>query len=117
MAIGISTNWLKHFREKQHLSQEELAAALQNAGLDVARSTIATWESSGKSQAPIDDPAYRRALANIFQVSVTELLVMAGYEIDPDRFSETSRRAAEIVEQLPPEKQNLAVRLLEQLRE
>lgn len=116
MVVGTQTHWLKRYRDKIHLSQEELAIALQNAGLDVARSTVGTWES-GKSQPPLDDPAYRRALANIFRVSVTELLMSAGYEIDLDKYSETSRRAADIVEQLTPEKQNLAVRLLEQLRE
>jgi len=117
MSTGTKTHWLRRYRENLHLSQEELAAALQNAGLDFARSTIGTWESSDKSQPPIDDPEFRRVIANIFRISVTELLVAAGYEIDLDKYSETSRRAAYIVEQLPPEKQILAVRLLEQLRD
>lgn len=114
MAVGTKTHWLKYYREKRKLSQEQLATSLQNAGLDVARSTVASWENPENSQPPLDDPAYRRALSNIFHISITELLIAAGYEVDPQNRNELSRRAADIIDQLSAEKQDLAIKLLEQ---
>lgn len=106
-------NWLVKRRKELRLSQEELARQLQIAGLDYARATISHWET-GRYSPPLDDPEFRRVLANALQVSIQDLLQMAGYEIDPDH-SKDARRAADIVDQLPAYKRALALGLLEQL--
>ncbi|MCL4251800.1 MAG: helix-turn-helix domain-containing protein [Anaerolineae bacterium] len=108
--------WLKHRREGRRLSQDELASRLQVEGFDLTRATISHWEV-GRYQPPLNDARFRQALAKILRVSVRQMLIEAGYEIASDDHSEAGERAASILDQLPPEKQSLALDILERLLE
>ncbi len=108
------TNWLKTRREALHLKQEDLAAQLQVSGFDISRPSISHWEN-GRHLPPLENPEFRQALANILRIDVKTLLKLAGYEVAKSDFSEAAERVAYIVDQLPPDKQELAVRLVEQL--
>jgi transcriptional regulator with XRE-family HTH domain len=110
----MKTNWLRNLREKQHINQEELASLLQLEGVDVTRATVSHWENE-RHHVPLADAKVRRALSRILQVSIAELLIAAGYEIGEPSLDEAARRAAYIVEQLPPEKRALAINILEQI--
>jgi len=109
------TNWLKTLRQKMGLKQEDLAAQLQLTGLDYARSSVSGWEN-GYSQLPLNNPEFRQALANILNVDVKTLLKLAGYEVTASQHSEAAERVAFIVDRLPPDKQQLALKLIEQLQ-
>lgn len=109
--------WLKQRREQLELSQEAFAIKLQQAGLDVSRALISHWET-GRGNVPIRDVEARRALARALDLTVSELLNLAGeVEIEDEIVSsipsETARRAALIISRLPPDAQRTA---LEQLR-
>lgn len=108
-------NWLKQNRQKLGLSQEELTARLQVAGIDVSRATVSHWEN-GRYNLPLESVEFRQALANILNMDIKTLLKLAGYEVESKTHSETAERVAWIVDQLPPDKQQLALKLVEQLQ-
>ena len=106
-------NWLaERCKEIGIETQQELASKLQLAGFDYSRSAVSSW-MTGTRNPPLDDPNFRRALAAILRLSTKELLRLAGYEVDT-RYSAAGERAASIVDQLPPDKQVLAISVLEQ---
>lgn len=112
----MKTNWLSKRREQLNINQEDLAARLQLAGFDVSRASISHWET-GRSSPPFNNPDFARTFADVLKMSVNSMLKQAGYEITTD-FSDDARYAAEIVDQLPPDRRRLAIGVLEQfLRE
>lgn len=109
--------WLRERREHLGLSQEALAVKLQQAGLDVSRAAVSHWET-GRDNPPIRDINGRRALAEALSLTVPDLLHMAGEveigdEVVASIPSDAARRAALIINRLPPDAQRTA---LEQLR-
>ena len=116
MAHKDKQSWLSKRREHLRLSQEELVSRLQLQGLDISRATFSHWET-GRYSIPLDSPEFRRALAHVLQMTVREMMVAAGYEIEDAANSEAARRAAYIVDQLAPAQRELALRLLEQFLE
>lgn len=111
----MKTHWLKERRKELRLSQEDLAAMLQLAGIDVVPSTISHWEN-GRYILPIDNPEFRRALSKALRMSVQDILIAQGYELQNDH-SDEGERAAYIIDQLSPDKRGLALGILEQFLE
>lgn len=109
------SNWLKTLRKKHGLKQEDLAAKLQLAGLEYSRSSVSSWEN-GYHRPPLEDASFRQALANILRIDVKTLLKLAGYEVATSQHSEAAERAAWIIDQLPPDKQELVLKLVEQFQ-
>lgn len=107
-------NWLKNRREAIDLRQDELAAKLQIEGFDVSRATISNWET-GRHEPPMHDPEFRHALARSLRLNVRTMLKLAGYEVTEQPHSTTAELAADLIDRLPPEKQQLALRLIETL--
>lgn len=110
----MSADWLKQRRDELRLTQDELAARLQLAGLDVSRSAVSHWEK-GRDNPPLSDVNARRAIADALDLTVGELLLLAGYSMEDEQATpgEAARRAALIVDKLPPAVQKAA---LDQLR-
>lgn len=106
--------WLKQRREELQLSQEELTKLLNDKHHLLSRSAVSAWENS-RSGPSLDDKDYRNYLARALQLDVTELLRRAGYEVLPSKHTNEGERAAFIVDQLPPSKRELALKLLEAL--
>ncbi len=107
-------NWLKTLRQQNRITQEDLTARLQTEGFDVSRSTIAGWEM-GRNLPPLEDPMFRQALSRALRVNIRTILKLAGYEVDQESHSTWAEQAASLIDQLPPEKQELALRLVQQL--
>lgn len=108
------TNWLKTLRENRGYTQEEFTAQLQLSGLDYSRSAVSSWES-GRVSAPLNHVEVRQAIANILRIDIKTMLKLAGYEVESKPHSEEAERVAYLIDQLPPDKRNLAVRLVEEL--
>lgn len=107
-------HWLKELRQRAGItSQDKLATQLQLAGFDYKRSAIGNWEQG--TTLP-KDPEFLRALAKILKISTKELMTAAGYQIDTRQHSHIGERVADIIDDLPPDKQDLALRMVEQLR-
>ena len=111
----MGNNWFRSYRDRSGLSQEELVARLQLAGIDISRGTLSNWET-GRVSIPLGDRDLRWALANVFRLSVPDLLKAAGYEIELGG-TEWSRRAAWVVDQLPEADRDFALEMLERLLE
>lgn len=110
----MSKSWIRNRREIVGISQEELAARLQRNGFDISRATVGHWEQD-KYLPPLGNPQFCKTMADILLVSVKDLLAMAGYDLSEREHSIEAERVAYLVDQLPPDKRNLAVRLVEEL--
>ena len=108
-------HWLKDLRQRAGIkSQEELTTRLQLAGFDYKRSAIGNWEQGYPM--PLKDPEFVSVLAGILKIPTSELMSIAGYTIETRQHTHISERVANIVDDLPPERQELALRLIEQLK-
>lgn len=109
-------NWLKQRREEIGIkTQEELARRLQLEGFSIGRASISHWEND-RYHPPLEDPLFRKVLAVVLRLTEPELLRRAGYETVRTKRTAEAEIGADIIDQLPPEKRDLALRLLEQLR-
>jgi transcriptional regulator with XRE-family HTH domain len=105
-------NWIKQRRKELNISQEELSARLQIMGFDIARATVSHWEM-GKHYPPIHDMDFAIALSKALEITTYDLLQRAGYITS--EFGENAGRAAAIIDALPPDQQDFALVMLEQL--
>lgn len=108
-------SWLRTYRNKLRITQEELAARLQTRGFEYSAGAISHWEK-GRYKPPIHNEEFRNVLASILRITPQEMLSAAGYETEQEH-SEAGERAATILDRLPPDKQQLALSILEQFRE
>lgn len=74
-----TNDWIRQRREALKLSQDDLAARLQIAGLDVTRAAVSHWEN-GRYSSPLDTAIAIKALADALEVTIGELLAQIGYE-------------------------------------
>lgn len=107
-------NWIKTLRERASITQDELAIRLQVAGFEYTRGAINNWESE-RNQPPLHSAPFRQAFADALRVDVRTMLKLAGYEVDKTEHSVLAEQVAYIVDNLPPDKQQLALALVEQL--
>lgn len=113
-SLGTEMNWLRTRREYVGIhTQEEFARLLQLSGLSISRAAISHWEN-GRYDIPLKDVRIRSILAKVLKLSEPELLSLAGYETLSSH-SAAGERAAAIVDRLPAHKQELAIKLLEQV--
>lgn len=110
-----NSNWLLKRREQLNILQDELLARLQLSGFSFSRSTVSGWEND-KHNPPLHDPKFRKALADALEVSIIELLVLAGYEVGEMRHKALSERAADILDHLPESAVGVILNLLEYMR-
>lgn len=113
-ATGTNVNWIRQRREELNLSQEELTARLQVAGLNISRAAVSHWEKE-RNHPPLDNPEARLAIAKALKLSVAEVLTLAGYVVEDEKQSEAARRAAAIIERLPADARELALEYLNML--
>lgn len=106
-------NWIKQRRKELGISQEELAEKLQLLGVDVSRASIGHWET-GHAKPPLEQPQFVAALSKAMNLDINTVLSRSGYSI-VSKHTNTAERIASIVDELPEEKQELALRLVEQL--
>jgi len=78
-----SAHWLKQRRESLKITQEQLAERLSAGGMPITKAAISKWEM-GKTPLPLQTPENRKLIADALELSISELLVLAGYEIDND---------------------------------
>lgn len=109
-------HWLSVRRNELGISQEALATRLQEDGVDVARPTIAHWER-GTRNPPLENAEFRRILADALELTPSLLLERAGYEVRDRARSEITELVAEIVEELPPEEQQIVLGLAQMIQQ
>lgn len=72
--------WIRQMRDGRNITREELVQALKERGKPVAPSTLTSWEK-GDVNAPIHDNQFVEVIAQIFDVSVAEVLKGAGFDL------------------------------------
>lgn len=92
MTTRLLGSWLRQKRELLNLSQEELAARLQLAGLSVTRATVSHWET-GRVPSPLDEATALKAISEALDVSVDEILEEIGIHTTTDHLSPREREA------------------------
>jgi transcriptional regulator with XRE-family HTH domain len=102
---------MKERRARLGLSQAGLARRLSDLGLAVKKSAVSKWET-GQTPLPLQTARNRRAFAHALHLSIFELLVLAGYEIDPG-LSPAARMVAVTYERLSPPQQEAVVGMIE----
>ena len=107
-------NWLRTLREQARLTQEDLTARLQVEGFDISRSAVASWEH-GRHIPPLHDANFRQALSKALNIKPRLILKLAGFEVEEESHSLLAEQAATLIDQLPEDRKELALRLIEQL--
>ena len=104
-------NWLKSRRQQIKITQEDLVTSLATHGYVYSAQTLSNWEND-RHNPPLEDPQFREALAKSLKWDIADLLQAAGYEVKQS-YSSMGERAARIVDHLPPDKQKMAIDILE----
>lgn len=106
-------DFLRQRRAELQISQQELADRLSERGQETSYARVSHWET-GRNQPPIELVAFRNALALSLEMTVDDLMRTLGY-ITSGNLSENAIQAAQIIERLPNDAQELALDLLHQL--
>jgi len=106
---------LRRRRESLGIPQEELARRLTRLGQPTSSADIQLWER-GRNIPPLDDSAFRRALASAIQVPIEKLESIISLKrissVDTSEFSAQALRAAELIDSMPEHQQKLALDIL-----
>lgn len=108
-------HWLRQLREEAQLTQDDIAARLQLEGFKFGRSAISNWES-GRTNVPLKEPEFVKALAEILRLTENQVLLAAGYRITTKHHTHISERVANIVDDLPPDKQEMVLKIVQAIK-
>ena len=75
-------NWLQARLKKLNLTHKDLQEALAERGIERVRATITGW-TGDKPISLLNDPQQTAILAEALNWTTTDLLIAAGYDIDP----------------------------------
>lgn len=108
------SEYIAQRRSELRYSLEDLARQITLAGYACQKSNVWQWESEYRqTQAPIQKREFRLALAAALQVDVNDMMQALDFIIHDDQRSPEARRAAELVDHMPPEKRKMALDVLE----
>jgi transcriptional regulator with XRE-family HTH domain len=106
-------DFIKARRLQLGLSQAKLAERLSLYGEETSSARVGHWET-GRNYPPIEDKNFLKALANALELNVNDLIANSGIMVPESGRSKQALRAADILDQLPPEQRDLALNILEQ---
>jgi hypothetical protein len=96
------------------LSFAGLQARLAEQDYNVTRAAVGHWVL-GSRKPPIGDKEFMEILARALEMNYADLWEQTGLYTPLEERSPTAQRIAEIVDRMPPEKQDLALRIIEEL--
>lgn len=109
-------NWLRQRMQEVGISTDvELARLLELEGLSYTPGAVGHW-ATGTRKPPFHKSDFREGLARVLKLTEAEMLRRAGYSAANPRRSKEAEIAADIVDDLPPDKKKMAVRILEVMR-
>ena len=109
-----AANWMKRRREALDITQEQFVQRLAQHGILLTKAAVSKWEI-GKTPLPLNYPNYRRAIADVLEMTIPELLAAAGYELG-DTWSPEAQYVATLFDMLPEDVQNTVIELLAHLK-
>lgn len=107
----IIMKWIKDYRERLRLSQEDLAAQLQVRGIDITRASVSHWEN-GRAKPPMEDSFFVTALADALKIDVQTILRLSGYAVVGKHTAEAERIAG-IVDKLTERDRRRILKIVE----
>ena len=106
--------FLRSRRQQLGISLSELSSRLALRGVSISKAGIQHWEG-GRNDPPLEDELFRTALAMSLEMSVNELMSAIGYIKSVSDYDSNAMRAADIVSHMTPDKQAIAIDILERL--
>lgn len=107
--------FLRKRREALGLTQQKVADELSAKGYEASPAKVGHWET-GRNKPPLNDPTFRRIMASVLQMDINQMMDDLGYIINSEDRSAEAQLAAAIVDDLPPDAQNLALDYLQLLQ-
>lgn len=107
-------DFLRARLEQLDLSLSDLEKRLNLKGYKVTKATIGHWVS-GRNKPPLKDRQFVEILSLALEMTVSEMMEQMDFIVSPEHRSTAANRVADMVDRLPPDKQDLALRLVEQL--
>lgn len=110
------SDFLREHKERLGYSLSEMETQFNLQGYATTKSSIASW-MVGTRKPPIKDAKFLEVLANIYKMSVPELL--AGMGLMAEEYhgrSPEALRAADLIDQMPPEQRQMALKVLEAMK-
>lgn len=96
------------------LSQSGLATRLTLRGHSITKGGVGHWLTE-RTEMPLRDEQFRIILAGVLEIDVNQMMKEMGYVVTDDERSQNARLAADIVDQLPSDVQELAIDYLKVL--
>ncbi len=90
------------------LSQSGLATRLTLRGHSITKGGVGHWLTE-RTEMPLRDEQFRLTLASVLEIDVNQMMREMGYVLTEDDRSEKARLAADIIDQLPSDAQELAI--------
>lgn len=100
--------FIRQRRKAIKISQAELADRLSKRGHETSDTRISHWET-GRNRPPLENKEFRYALAAALEMDVNEMMKTLEFVVSDDDRSKAARVAADIVDHLPPQAQDLAL--------
>ena len=97
------------------LSLQDISTLLTLNGFETSKATVGHWRT-GRNKPPLDQPRLRSALSLALEMDVNDMMDQLGYIVNEDELSPIARRIAHMVNDYPDSVQELALRLVQQLR-
>lgn len=107
-------DFLRERRRILGMTQADVADQLTLRGQETSYARVSHWER-GRNKPPLEDKAFREALATTLNLEVNEMMAALDYMVLEDARSPDARLAAEIVDHLPEAGKKLAIEYLRTL--
>lgn len=95
------------------LTQDELAEKMTALGYQIQYTGISHWET-GRTMPPLQNDVFRSALSLALEMTEVEIMRALGFRVESDH-SPAGERAAALIDQMTPDQQERALKILEAL--
>lgn len=97
------------------LSLQDLATLLTANGFETSKATVGHWRTE-RNKPPLDNARFRYALSIALEMDINEMMDQLGYIVKEDQLSPVAWRIAQMVNNYPESLQELALKLVQQLK-
>lgn len=109
MAIA---DFMRRRKDELGMSLSDMETQFNLRGYGITRASIGHW-ILGSRRPPVRDRRFLEVLAEVYKMSVPEILAGMGLMDEIEGMSPEARRAADIIEHMPPEQRKMALKVLE----
>jgi transcriptional regulator with XRE-family HTH domain len=97
------------------MTQQDLADSLSQSGHETSYARVSHWER-GRNKPPLENPAFRMALATALQTDVNDMMSELGFVVTDEQRSRNALLAADLMDQMPEEAQLMALDIISSIK-